>query len=351
MRKGLLIGCLLLIVLGIVATALPELTVDEPTYDFGSIGQGYMVKHTFLLQNTGDQMLEIFRVRASCGCTTTALSTTQLAPGESVSLEVNVLADHGTTKNVAIRIYTNAPDEHGTRNDENEIDLTLRVHGVLTPQQEYEIAPNELAYDMMLLIDVRDAADYDANHLIGAINIPASDLPDRMSSLSRGALLIVHDLEGEAADAAVQMLLSAGYRTAYYLQGGLGRWVEVRGDLYMVHATPLPVASGNVSGGSSGRPYNQGTLDANFYVLIDLREPEQYVAEHIIGAINVPAEQLPQWFDRLPVDAKIIVYGEASLTLSAHQSLVDAGYSRPFILLGGLDEWMVQYGVQFMTSD
>ena len=353
MRKGLLLGCLLLVIWGVVAMATPELTVDQPEYNFGSIGLGYMVKHTFILQNTGNQTLEIVYVRASCGCTATELPTKFLAPGESVPLEVMVLADEGTSKNVMIDVHTNAPDIYGRpNNDRDDSDITLRVSGAITPKQDYEMAPFELAYDMMLLIDVRDADSYAANHLMGAINIPANELATRMASLQKSGRMIVYDLAGEAADAAVQMLVNAGYRWTYYLTGGLSRWVEVQGDRYLVNATPLPTASGSVSTGSSGRPYSQGELRSDYYVLIDLRDAAAYATGHLAGAMNIPTAQLPQWFDRIPQDKRVIVYDDdGTLTTAAYQSLRNAGFSRTSVLLGGLNEWIYQYGTQYVMSE
>lgn len=347
MQKGLLIGCLLLVVWGVAALAGPELTVEDSDYDFGTIGLGYMVKHTFILQNTGDERMEIVYVRASCGCTTTALPTTSLAPGESVPLEVLVLADHGTSKNVSIYLHTNAPDIYGVANDDrSDYDIKLYVRGAITPpMQEHEIAPFELAYDMLMLIDVRDAAAYAENHLIGAINIPADELPSQLASLPRNAMLIVYDLAGEAADAAVQTLMHAGYMSSFYLQGGLGRWVNVQGDRYMVNATPLPPASGNVTVGVSGRPYDQGKLRTEFYVLIDLRPADAYAAGHLAGAINISTAQLPQWLDRFPEEKRVIVYDDdGTLTAAAYQILSNAGFEYAYVLLGGLNEWIYQYG-------
>ena len=347
MRKGLLIGCLLLVVWGIVAMGTPKITVDQPVYDFGSIGLGYMIKHTFILQNTGNQTLEIVYVRASCGCATTELSTNRLAPGESVPLEVLVVADHGAIKDVKVYIHTNAPDEYGRANDDRrDVDITLRVKGIITPDmKDYEIAPFELAYDMMLLIDVRDAAAYTDNHFIGAINIPANELVNRMASLQKNARIIVYDQAGEAADAAVQTLLNAGYMSSFYLQGGMGRWVDVQDDRYLVNVTPLPPASGGVSVGSSGRPYSQTSLKSEFYVLIDLRSADAYAAGHLAGAINISTAELPQWLDRFPQEKRVIVYDDDStLTVAAYQVLVNAGFAQPLILLGGLNEWIYQYG-------
>ncbi len=354
MQKGLLIGCLLLIVLGVAAMAGPEITVDQPDYDYGSIGQGYMVKHTFVVQNTGDETLEIVYVRASCGCTTTELPTNRLAPGESVPLEVLVLADKGTSKNVSIYVHSNAPDIYGTANhDRNDYDIKLVVRGAITPaMQDYETAPFEFAYDPFLLIDVRDAASYAINHLMGAINIPASELADRMDSLPKSARIIVYDLAGDAADVAVQTLVNAGYRFAYYLSGGLSKWMDVQGDRYMVYASSLPTASGSVLGGSSGRPWNQGQLNSDYYVLVDLRDADSYANGHLAGAMNIPSAQLSQWFDRIPQVARIILYDDdGSTTVAAYQALRNEGFTRPSVLLGGLNEWIYQYGTQYVMTE
>jgi rhodanese-related sulfurtransferase len=353
MRKALLIGCLVLAVWGGVAVASPQITVDQPEYDFGSIGLGYMVKHTFVLQNTGDEVLNIVYVRASCGCTTTDLPASSLAPGESVPLEVLVLADHGTSKNVFIYVHTNAPDSAGNANDDRmDFDIKLVVKGAITPGQEYNMAPFEVANDMMILVDLRDAAAYQANHLMGAINIPANELADRMGSLQKGARIIVYDLAGEAADAAVQTLLNSGYMSSFYLQGGLSRWVAVQGDRFLIYETPLPASGGSITGGSSGRPYDLGTLRTEFYVLIDLRDAAAYAAGHLSGAMNIPAAQLSQWFDRLPQEKRIIVYDDdGTSATAAYQALDNAGFDRPMILLGGLNEWIYQYGNQYVLSN
>jgi rhodanese-related sulfurtransferase len=352
MQKGLLIGCLLLLVLGAVAIAGPELTVEDPDYDFGTIGLGYMVKHTFMLQNTGDERMEIVYVRASCGCTTTDLPTTSLAPGESVPLEVLVLADHGTTKGVTIYLHTNAPDQYGNANeDRKDVDMKLYVRGLISPpKQDYEIAPFELAYDLQVIIDVRDAASFAANHLMGAINIPANELTGQLG-LPKGALVVVVDLAGDAADAAVQTLVSAGFMSAYYLQGGMSRWADIQGDRFMVHEAPLPTSSGSVASGSTGRPWNQGQLNSDFYVLIDLRDADAYAAGHLAGAMNILPSQLSQWIERFPREAKIIVYDDdESTSVSAYQTLRNAGFSRPYVLLGGLNEWIFQYGEAFIIQ-
>lgn len=71
-------------------TGAPMIDVDNPVHDSGRLFGVSAVTHGFIISNLGDEPLSILDVRTSCGCTTTALSKSDLAPGESVELEVTV---------------------------------------------------------------------------------------------------------------------------------------------------------------------------------------------------------------------------------------------------------------------
>ncbi len=47
----------------------PEITFEEELFDFGSIAEGELVKHTFKFKNTGKAPLILSKVEPSCGCT------------------------------------------------------------------------------------------------------------------------------------------------------------------------------------------------------------------------------------------------------------------------------------------
>jgi hypothetical protein len=68
----------------------PLLSCDEPRYDFGELKNDQSVRHTFVLKNVGTAPLEIANVRASCGCTATALDAKTVAPGQSTALNVTL---------------------------------------------------------------------------------------------------------------------------------------------------------------------------------------------------------------------------------------------------------------------
>ncbi len=79
MRSYLLL--VLLLFFSCTVFAAPALVVERLDHDFGEIVQGAESTHLFRFYNAGDQVLEISRLRSSCGCTTALLTTRRLAPG------------------------------------------------------------------------------------------------------------------------------------------------------------------------------------------------------------------------------------------------------------------------------
>lgn len=65
----------------------PHIETPEETWDFGSIKQGDVVKHVFLIKNTGTDTLKISNTQASCGCTTTMVDTKNIPPGGEGKLQ------------------------------------------------------------------------------------------------------------------------------------------------------------------------------------------------------------------------------------------------------------------------
>ncbi len=89
----------------------PKLVTQQNEHDFGDIKQGEKVSHIFVLTNSGDDLLEITNVKASCGCTAARPEKNELAPGESTNLNVtfNSAGRFGKQKKL-IRIESNDPD-------------------------------------------------------------------------------------------------------------------------------------------------------------------------------------------------------------------------------------------------
>ena len=79
---------LLMLISSAPVSAAPALVVENLNYDFGEIVQGAELKHNFRFHNAGDQILEISRLRSSCGCTAALLTTRRLSPGSMSELQM-----------------------------------------------------------------------------------------------------------------------------------------------------------------------------------------------------------------------------------------------------------------------
>ena len=91
----------------------------------------------------------------------------------------------------------------------------------------------------------------------------------------------------------------------------------------------------------------------NFYVLIDVRTPEEHEAGHLLGSVNIPLSEFQQnldaWMPLLPTDVPLILYCKAGFRSGiAAQILLDAGFEKVVDLLGGMDEWIATYGSGYL---
>ena len=79
--------------------------------------------------------------------------------------------------------------------------------------------------DEAVLLDVRDAREFNAGHIAGAINIPNSKLSDCISELEkyRGKVLIVADKVGQQSGAIGRTLQQQGF-SVLRLSGGMMEW-------------------------------------------------------------------------------------------------------------------------------
>ncbi len=75
------------------------------------------------------------------------------------------------------------------------------------------------------LIDVRQLPEYSAEHLPGALWMPAEELPQRLADIDAAKTTIVYCSLGSLSRAAAQLLIKAGFRDVHVLQGGMHSWL------------------------------------------------------------------------------------------------------------------------------
>lgn len=207
--------------------ATPRLVVDESPFDFGTVLEGETVTHSFVLTNAGDLLLVIQQARASCGCTATFLSKRTLTPGESVSLETTLRTNGygGRTISKTVTVKSNDPDNP---------ELILGLVGTVLKENPYGISAQDLRDSFYLLIDLREPAAYSLGHLMGAIDIPYSELESWIEYFPIRTRIILYDQDGTLSNLAAETLVNAGYPEARSLQGGIDEWIEAYQQEYVV---------------------------------------------------------------------------------------------------------------------
>jgi sulfur-carrier protein adenylyltransferase/sulfurtransferase len=95
----------------------------------------------------------------------------------------------------------------------------------------YEITPVEVDQWLHddsppLLLDVREANEWDIGHLPGAVRISVNELPQRMNELDSAQEIVVYCRSGARSGRAVDLLRGAGFRKVKNMTGGILRWSD-----------------------------------------------------------------------------------------------------------------------------
>lgn len=344
MKRVLLVALILCVSFGVWAG--PKLYVSEKVFDFGEVKEGILVVYTFLLQNVGDAPLTFTRQPStSCGCTSAPLSKTSLAPGESVALEVRFETTGYGGNRVTRYVYIYSDDPETPQ-------LTLVMQGYVAPCAAYEDSAYMLRYRYRLILDVREREAFARSHLLGAVNVPAAEIAEAFSWLPQ-ATMYIYDEAGETGLSVAEVLRRQGFWAVRVLSGGLAGWVKELGNYLLIGeaVTSEPLYS------PAAVPASR--LAEDYMIILDFREKEAYDQEHLVGAIHVGPTGLDALLDYLLLAASqapelqpyifCVDEGEG-VAQEAAQFLQALGLTRAYALVGGLPQWRIRYGSDFMLK-
>jgi len=251
-----------------------------------------------------------------------------------------------------------------------------------------ELARRLMAHDPDLtLVDLRSKSEFDAFHLPGALNLPASRLPEALSDRRGQGLIVLYagdmTLPAQARDALGRL----GFGNVDILGGGLREFFEqvlkpasLRGEpfstdtaagvqaarqFFLPAGLQRPVAPGLLSApgslpGLADTAWLKLNLNKPGLKVLDLRPWTQYAAGHIPGSLSlapeglrgdvggVPSLLLPRQLlaghmgllGITPRDMVVLVSGGApqESTLAA-LALERLGHTRYVLLQGGMAAW------------
>lgn len=128
----------------------PRIYVENSTYDFGSITEGSIIEHDFIIKNTGNATLRIKQIITSCGCTAANVAKKSLEPGESTTLKA-VFKTRGFSgsKYRTVHVYTN---------DLGNSEKVLTIKGDIV--SDVSIRPAILNYGVQWYKNIREKKAY-----------------------------------------------------------------------------------------------------------------------------------------------------------------------------------------------
>jgi hydroxyacylglutathione hydrolase len=199
-----------------------------------------------------------------------------------------------------------------------------RASKALSPE-EFEVIANETG---ALMLDTRDASDFAKGFMPNSINIGlegnfAQWVGEMIPDVKQQILLIT---DSDKEEEAITRLSRVGYdHTVGYLKGGFSTWKESGKDFETVERIS-PVVFDN-------------RLKAQKPLVIDVRKKSEYQSEHLIGAINVPLNEINQHLAQFPKDKPFILHcagGYRSMIASA--ILKQRGWGNFVDVIGGFKE-------------
>ncbi len=114
----------------------PVAFCTEPVHDFGVAKSGDQVKHSFVIENRGSELLFLDNVRTDCRCSDATLSRRAVPPGSSARLEV-ALSLKGVRGNIKSRVVLET-------NDPQEPNLVLGLEG--TADYDLLVQPTRIVF-------------------------------------------------------------------------------------------------------------------------------------------------------------------------------------------------------------
>jgi rhodanese-related sulfurtransferase len=179
------------------------------------------------------------------------------------------------------------------------------------------------------ILDVRDAAEYAVGHLPGSLNIGLGGQYATWAGtiLDRTRPIVIIAEPGREPEAALRLGRIGFDHVKGFLRDGMqalaGRQELLRTTQRM---SPLTLAEELASPGAP--------------LVIDIRTPQEWQANHLADSINLPLAQLQGRIDEVPHDRRIAVHCAGGYRSSIAASILDQhGITNLIELAGGIAAW------------
>jgi hydroxyacylglutathione hydrolase len=179
------------------------------------------------------------------------------------------------------------------------------------------------------ILDVRDPAEYAKGHLAGSINIGLGGQYATWAGtvLDRSKLIVIIAEPGREQEAALRLGRIGFDHVKGYLRGGMAALAERPDLVWPTERFSAPMVADELAG-------------ADPPLVLDIRNPREWMAKHIDGSVNVPLNHLQERIGEIPRDRRIAVHCAGGYRSSIAASILHQyGITNLIEMAGGLAAW------------
>jgi len=179
------------------------------------------------------------------------------------------------------------------------------------------------------ILDVRDAAEYAKGHLAGSINIGLGGQYATWAGtvLDRTRPIVIIAEPGREPEAALRLGRIGFDHVRGYLNGGMEALAGRPDLVWPTERLSAPMVAEEIAG-------------ANPPLVLDIRNPREWVAKHIDGSVNIPLNHLTERIAEIPRNRRIAVHCAGGYRSSIAAGILHQyGITNLIEMAGGLAAW------------
>jgi hydroxyacylglutathione hydrolase len=213
--------------------------------------------------------------------------------------------------------------------------LNTRERATLDHNLEQALHPIDLAEVLRMgdagaqILDVRDPAEYAKGHLAGSINIGLGGQYATWAGtvLDRTKPIVIIAEPGREQEAALRLGRIGFDHVRGYMKGGMEALAERPDLVWPTERLSAPMVAEELA--SADPP-----------LLLDIRNPLEWMTKHIDGSVNIPLNHLQERIAEIPRDRRIAVHCAGGYRSSIAASILHQyGITHLIEMAGGLAAW------------
>jgi rhodanese-related sulfurtransferase len=166
--------------------------------------------------------------------------------------------------------------------------------------------------DRLVLIDVRPAESFQAEHLPHSLSAPIGSLENFFPNKDETAVIIFSESDPATFEAAKNIMSQKSF-AYFFLKGGFESWKTTSAPTISVGDPNSFIDQSKVTYIKT-EEYKKLTEQNNRSVFVlDVQTEDNFKKKHLKGAVNIPLNNLEKRVGEIPPGKQIVVYGENDL--------------------------------------